>query len=220
VRVTRRRRPAGPRLTTLRRHPRVTAAVGALSVLGLLTLFATGARAEDQPTSLELLDKCGNGTDYCEFHVSGPARTYFTTAQLAGQTANCTDTSQNATITWEHTTTSSNSLGTSLSVSTGAGTAFSIAVKVSYQHDWTSSHTRSDATQITIPARSMGRVYTATEMEKVSGQYEMHFGDRYHGHYYWYLPMTVDSPKVGDPHDGVTAKSTPLTEQEATAYCG
>jgi hypothetical protein len=91
---------------------------------------------------------------------------------------------------------------------------------VSYQHDWTSSHTQSDATQITIPAHSMGRVYTATEMEEVSGQYEMHFGDRYHGHYYWYLPMTVDSPKDSDPHDGVTTKSQPLTGQETAAYCG
>jgi hypothetical protein len=219
MRMTRSHLPMCGGHRPFRGRRRLLAGFSGLLGIALVAAGAVVAEAEDAPTSLELLDKCGNGTDYCQFHVSGPARTYWKTADLVGQTANCTDSPQNATLTWEHTTTSTNSLGTALSVSAGAGSVFSIAVKVSYQHDWTTAHTQGDATQITIPAHQMGRVFDATQMEEVSGQYEMHFGDRYYGHYYWYLPMTVNSPVGDDPHDNVTTRSDPLTAEETATYC-
>lgn len=192
--------------------------LGALLLVGLTVPLATVAMADETPTSMELLEKCGNGTDVCEFHVSGAARTFFSPSEVASQTANCTDKDQTASLTWEKTFTSSNSLGVSLKVSWGPTKAFEVGFKIAYQHEWTSSTTDRDITQITIPPGHMGRVYLAREMEEVSGQYEMHFGDRFYGHYYWYLPMTVTSPKANG-QDAVVPKSEPLTDQERASFC-
>jgi hypothetical protein len=77
--------------------------------------------------------------------------------------------------------------------------------KVAYSHEWTESVTDRDTTRISIPAGYMGRIYHAREMERVSGQYELHFGKRFYDHYYWYVPMSVTSPKT-DGRDSVTTK--------------
>ncbi|MDQ1290048.1 MAG: hypothetical protein QG622_3614 [Actinomycetota bacterium] len=197
---------------------RLTTGVGAVLTVGLLVSVASIASAEEVPTSKELMEKCGKDTDFCEFHISGPARAYLQTAGLAAQTANCTGSTQDASLTWEKSTSSSNSFGWSLKVMAGAAKAFQLGFKVAYQHEWTDTLTDRDTTKMTIPGGHMGRVFHAREMEEVSGKYEMHFGSRYYGHYYWYLPMTVNSPKGGG-NDKVTTKSEPMTEQERAQFC-
>lgn len=207
---------ARPRM--FRTSRRALAGLGALLLAGLMVPLATVAMADEVPTSMELLEKCGNGTDLCEFHVSGATRTFFSPSEVASQTANCTDKDQTASLMWEKTFTSTNSLGVSLKVSWGPTKAFEVGFKVAYQHEWISSTTDRDTTQITIPAGHMGRIYLAREMEEVSGKYEMHFPDRFYDHYYWYLPMTVTSPKA-DGKDAVVPKSDPLTDQERASFC-
>ena len=207
-----------PPLRTLRTSRRAQLWVGAFLAAGVMASLTTVARADETPTSMELMDKCNNGTDLCEFHISGAARDYYGPSTVAGQTANCTDKDQSAGVVWEKTTTSTNSIGVSLKVSWGPTDAFETGFKIAYQHEWTSSTTDRDTTTMTIPSGQMGRVYVAREMEDVSGQYEMHFGSRFYGHYYWYLPMTVTSPKSGG-QDSVITKSEPMTDQDRSSYC-
>jgi hypothetical protein len=209
-------KPAG----LFRGNRRRAAGLGALLAAGAMISIAPGiARADDTPTSMELLQACGTSTDYCEFHVSGAARDYWGAGELAGQTANCTGADQASSITWEKSTFSTNSFGTSLKVIAGASKAYMVGFKIAYQHEWTDTVTDRDTTKMTIPAGYMGRVTTSHEMEEVSGQYEMHFGSRFYGHYYWYLPMTVDSPKDGSQAANTT-QSLPMTDEEKATYCG
>lgn len=204
---------------TFRPSRRAVTGLGTLIVAGAVVSVVTVARADQNPTSMELLEKCGDGTDLCEFHVSGAPRVFFGPSEMASQTANCTDKDQTASLTWEKTSTSTNSLGVSLKVSWGPTKAFETGFKIAYQHEWISSTTDRDTTLITIPPGHLGQVYVAREMEEVSGKYEMHFGDRFYGHYYWYLPMRVTSPKANG-EDAVIPKSTPMTDRERASFCG
>jgi hypothetical protein len=194
------------------------AGLGALLVVSLMFSLVPAAWAEDEPTSIQLMEKCDNGTDSCEFHVSGPADSFWQPTELAAQTANCTDATQDAEIAWQTSVTSSNSIGVSLKAIVGASKVYMAGFKIAYSHEWTESVTDRDTTRISIPAGYMGRVYHSREMETVSGQYELHFGKRFYDHYYWYVPMSVTSPKT-DGRDSVTAKSTEMTEQERATYC-
>jgi hypothetical protein len=192
----------------------VAVAVGA----GLIAGVTPSATAEETPGSIELLEKCDDGADSCVFHVDGAAEDFWQTADVVGQTANCTTESQDASITWTKSTFSSNSVGTSLKLIVGATKTFMNGFKIAYSHEWIETTTDSDTTKITIPGGHLGRVYHARQMERVHGQYELHFGNRFYGHYYWYVPMTMTSPKASGT-DHVTTLSTPLTDQERDAYC-
>ena len=199
---------------------RLTFPLVLMLVAGILGLSVgiTEAWADTTPTSIELLQKCDDGTDSCIFHVEGAAEDFWATADVVGQTANCTTDPQDASVTWTTSSFSSNSIGSSLKVIAGATKQFMIGFKIAYSHEWTDTTTDSDTTKITIPAGYMGRVYHARQMESVHGQYELHFGSRFDGHYYWYVPMTMTSPKTGST-DQVTTQSAPLTSQEQAAYC-
>jgi hypothetical protein len=199
-------------------NPRALALVGVIAV-GMAPAVVALAHAEDTPTSMELLEKCDDGTDSCTFHPIGSPRVFWNTTDMVGQTANCTNSNQEAAVSWTTTTTSSNSIGGSLKVIVGATKAFLDGFKIAYSHEWTETKSDADTTKISIPAGHMGRVYHAREMEAVNGQYEMHFRSRYHGHYYWYVPFTMTSPK-GDGNDNVTTESAPLTADEKAAFCG
>jgi hypothetical protein len=208
-----------PDLGAIRRRPTIIiAVVVTLVVAGLTAAQETAAFAETTPTSIQLLQKCDNGADYCVFHVAGAAEDFWETEEIVGQTANCTYGIQDASISWTKSAFSSNSIGTSLKFIAGASKAFLNGFKIAYSHEWTESTTNSDTTKISIPPRSMGRVYHSNEMEHVSGQFELHFKKRFHDHYYWYVPMTETSP-VTTGTGNVTTKSTPLTADERAAYC-
>jgi hypothetical protein len=188
-------------------------ALAAILVAGL----ATPAAADTGATSLELLQRC-DSADYCVFHVGGAAQVYWSTTEMVGQTANCTHTAQTASIAWTKSTFSTNSVGGSWKFIAGATKAFMAGFKVTYQHDWTDTKTDSDTTTLTIPAGYLGTVSHARQMERVTGTYELHFGKRFYGHYFWYVPFTMNSPK-GDGKDDVTTKSTRMTPQEHSAFC-
>jgi uncharacterized membrane protein len=62
-----------------------------------------------------------------------------------------------------------------------------------------------------------GWVERAPKMQKVTGQYEMHFGDPYYGHYIWYLDFTADGPMPGSTGD-IVQKTAAMTDQEKTEH--
>ena len=185
----------------------------------LIASVSTPATADTSPTSIELLQKCDKGADSCVFHVSGAPDVFWSATEVVGQTANCTDVAQSASIAWSKSTFSSNSVGVSFKFIAGATKALLAGYKIAYQHEWTETTTDSDSTAMNIPPGFIGRVRHARQMERVKGQYELHFGKRFYGHYYWYVPFTVTSPRAGGNNDNVSTKSTPMTAQERSAYC-
>lgn len=198
----------------------ITTAAAALLATGALVFTAPGASAEETPTARELLDKCDNGTDVCMFHPAGPPEEYTGGGHQVGEAAfNCTPDLQRSTVNWSDTTTESNSFGVSLSAEVGFSKVFKVSIETSYQHTWESSHTEGQATNVDVRPGEKGWVERAPKMQKVNGQYEMHFPDPFYGHYIWYLDFTADGPMPGSTGD-IVQKTAPMTDQEKTEHCG
>nr|WP_046470410.1 hypothetical protein [Allosalinactinospora lopnorensis] len=198
-------------------------AAATCTTTGFALLLAVGlappafADHEEMPTARQLLEKCDNGTDKCVFHPKGTPEYHQDASEVVGNPVyNCTDRKQTTIVEWSDTKTESNSIG--LSMTTTFGVIFKVAFKVSYGHSWSESHTESQSTFVDAPPGHVARVYRGAMMQKVNGTYELHFGDRYHGHYYWYVPFEATGP-AKEKSGTVTQSATPMTEEERAAHC-
>jgi opacity protein-like surface antigen len=198
----------------------LSAAAAALLCASGMTLAAPAAHADHdgKPTPRELLDKCNNGTDVCEFHPSGPPEYFTGQGHVVGLPAyNCTGTAQRTVVGWSDTTGESNSFGVSLGAEYGFAEVFKVSIEVSYGHTWETSHTEKQDTWVEVPAGHKGWVERAPRMKRVGGTYEMHFPDRYYGHYIWYQGFTATAP---DGAGTISQHTAPMTEQERAEHCG
>jgi hypothetical protein len=156
--------------------------------------------AEDGPTVQELLDKCDSGDlDVCEFHPSGEtiAQGEFT---FAGSAENCAADSQTREINWSSTEGETNSLGITLGVKAGLKDVYEVSIETTYGHEWTWSKTAQDKLTQTVSPGKAVNLYVAADRSTVTGTYEMHFGDPYYGHYYWYVnDVSVSAPTFNTP---------------------
>ncbi len=199
---------------------RVIALTGAAFLAAATTLTASSAYAADGPTGRELLDKCNNGTDSCVFHPYGPPETFRGDIHQVGDTVfNCTADLQRSTVKWSETTGESNSFGVSLSAEYGFSDVFKVSIETSYQHTWESSSTVGQDDSIDVKPGEKGWVERSTEMNRVKGQYEMHFPDRFYDHYIWYQEFEAVGP-VKDAPGLITKKTAVMSPEEKTQHCG
>jgi hypothetical protein len=199
---------------------RVIALTGAALLCAATTLTASSAYAADRPTGRELLDRCNNGTDSCVFHPHGAPETFRGDVHQVGDTVfNCTADLQRSTVKWSETTGESNSFGVSLSAEYGFSDVFKVSIETSYQHTWESSSTVGQDDSIDVKPGEKGWVERATEMNRVKGQYEMHFPDRYYDHYIWYQDFEAVGP-VKDAPGLITKKTAVMTPEEKSQHCG
>ncbi|MYQ76040.1 hypothetical protein GTW64_02920 [Streptomyces sp. SID4923] len=61
-------------------------------------------------------------------------------------------------------------------------------------------------TTVNVRPGEVGRVIREAQMQRVRGTYELHFPDRFYGHYYWYVPFEATGPL---PDASSTKTSTP-----------
>ncbi|GAA3726552.1 hypothetical protein [Salinactinospora qingdaonensis] len=204
--------------TRNRTGTRGSASAGAVAATALLAAILPAApAAAAEPTNRQLLEQCGNGTDTCVFHPDGPPQYYQNTSEVVGSPAyNCTDRSQLMSVTWSDTVSESNSVGISMSAT--FGTVFKTTFEASYGYEWSESHTESQTTYVDVPVGHVGRVYYGAMMQRVSGTYEMHFGDPYYGHYIWYVPFEATGP-AEDQGGAWTQSTSVMTAQERATYC-
>ncbi len=201
----------------MRKRWTLPAAMTAASLMVGFFPAPTYADHEDTPTSRQLLEKCDNGTDVCVFHpegrpeyVAGPKR------QVGKEVFNCTDREQRFEVGWSDTTSESNSIGVSLSADYGFAEVFTSTFEATYGHTWTNSHTESQTTYVFTGPGEVGWVERRPRMERVNGTYELHFPDRYYGHYYWYVPFEATGPAPGGD-EAIVQKTRPMTEAERNA---
>ncbi|MEI5675563.1 MULTISPECIES: hypothetical protein [unclassified Nocardioides] len=156
--------------------------------------------AEDSPTVQELLDKCDSGDlDVCEFHPSGETISQGE-FKFAGSAANCAADSQTREINWSSTEGETNSLGITLGVKAGLKDVYEVSIETTYGHEWTWSKTTQDKLTQTVSPGKAVNLYVAADRSTVTGTYEMHFGDPYYGHYYWYVnDVSVSAPTFNTP---------------------
>lgn len=198
---------------------RKTISTAAALVMGsaIALAVASPAQADDQPTIRELLEKCGEDTDVCEFHPSGTPEIVQNTSEAVGSPVfNCTDNDQTSSVSWSETVRESNSVN--LSMSATFGEIFKQSFSVSYGYEWGSSHTESQTTEVTAQPGEVAQVFYGPAMQVVEGTYEMHFEDAYKGHYVWYVPFEATGP-AEDQGNTVTQSTRDMTDEERDEFC-
>lgn len=211
----------------MKRIPRkFTVTALALTVAAGASVYtATLASAEDAPTTLELLEQCNNGTDVCEFHPSGDPELFTTDAHQVGKTIlNCGPGTAKQSVAWKEETGESNSVGVSIITSYKFFDVYKAELEISYGHKWGTSESTTQTTDVTVNAGEKGWLVRKTAMQRVSGTYELHFGSRYKGHYYWYVPFSITGAAPGasgGDNNVVSQMSAPMTDDEKRdAQCG
>lgn len=204
---------------------RFTRSAGALTAL---TLGATAlaapqsAFAADSPTTRQLLEQCGTrSVDFCQFH---PQKywTYTGPRHQVGSTAyNCASQTNQHRIDWSDTTTSTNSVGVSITATAGFWKVYEVSVTATYSHGWEVSHTDTESNTLNVPAGYKGWIERGTSKQQAEGWYELHFPKRYYGHYIWYVNnykssgFNKDNPRAGY----VNFKDARMTAAERGAHC-
>jgi hypothetical protein len=181
-----------------------------VTTLGLVTPLA---QADSEPTARELLEKCNNGSDSCVFHPSS-RKEFGGRRQQVGRTVyNCSTVNQLETISWSEYTGGSNSLGISITATAKFSEVYSVAVTATYNVSWEWGHTVTRSDGLTTPPWGVGKIFHAPSMQTVTGDYEIHFGKRFHGHYYWYVRnFSATTPMSND--GSVTFSTRGMTKDE------
>jgi hypothetical protein len=210
-------RRTGSDIAVARRH-RVTRA-GAVTMAALAAVAVTNtAWAEDTPTTAELLDQCGSA-DVCQFTPKEEWKTVANEQQVGSSYWNCTTGDQQASISWSETKGQSNNVSVSVEVGASFFKVLEAAVTTTYDHGWEFSHTWTENPIVTIPGDNVGWITRGAPMQNVRGDYELHFGDRYYGHYFWYVTNFVETGPDSDGTGQVAFHTRPMTDQEKTAHC-
>jgi hypothetical protein len=203
-----------------------TLAVGlfAASAAIAISVGATGAAWADDtpPTSMELLDECNKSTDLCVFHPNGGPELYVGDAHQVGDTLfNCGPGQATKEVTWIDATGETDSVSLSFIVATEGGGAdgwvgaFKTEFEITYGHKWGTTESTNRTTPVAVEAGDKGWLVRATPMQRISGTYELHFGSRFHGHYIWYVPFTVEgAAPEGGSVDVVAQHTAPMTDDE------
>lgn len=195
----------------------VASAIGAL----LLTVFpVSAAQAADTPTTEELLALCATA-DYCKFTPTSNEPFVSDQEVVSTPVANCDRRPVDAWINWSQTKTNSDSVGGSITGSADILEIYKVAIEVNYNHTWTTSQTSGSAVTVHIPQGNIGYVTKATAMSRVTGTWELHFANRFYGHYYWYTaPVTIEGPDTTQPNSGIVLPHNgPMTDSQRTLYC-
>lgn len=195
-----------------------------LATVGLASMISVGlvstAQAEDGPTTDELLQQC-DGADYCEFTPTSKEQFLTPAEQVSPMSPNCNNSIVDLAANWTQTKGTSDSLGGSVTATVGVFDLFEASLEVNYNHTWTNTDTKGGILTIHIAPGELGYVTRTTPMTRVTGTYELHFGDRYEGHYYWYTaPITVEGPDPARVADEIVQGHTrPMTPEERARFC-
>lgn len=196
--------------TTMRIKKALTLAIISIATLGSVTPVA---QADADPTVRELLDKCNKGTDLCVFHPESRTEFGGQRKQVGRTVFNCTKVEQRESIAWADATGGSNSVGITIEASMKFAEVYQASVAATYSHTWEWSHTVTRTDILTVPAFNVGQIFHAPEMQTVKGEYELHFGKKFHGHYFWYVKnFSATSPMDND--GSVTFYGRAMTRDE------
>lgn len=173
--------------------------------IGVAVPGTASANHEGTPSTRELLQLCNDGrADRCDFRPSGGINVYYGPRSLAGSGTNCTNFNQVRVIRYEASQYTSHSFGVELSAGSKIGKAFEWSISTSYSRKWAWTDSKADEVRQDIGPRSRVIVYVAKQRSQVRGTYEIHFGNRYKGHYYWYASGQVEGQTEGQPWDIAT----------------
>jgi hypothetical protein len=184
----------------------------ASAALAVGTLYApSAASAEEVPTTRDLLDACGTETDECIFHPESETTADAERTVVVADVRNCSTAEQNETRRWTNTHGETNSVGVEVKVEMKFAEVFSAGITTKYGHEWKWEKSTTEESRLTVAPGKVGQLTQVAQAHTVKGTYELHFPDRYYGHYYWYVPF--ESTTVLDPN-AVEYSDRDLTDEE------
>ncbi|WP_157968582.1 hypothetical protein [Streptomyces geranii] len=182
----------------------------------LLGATATSASADSGPTEEQLLSQCGVA-DYCKFTPTSLSQGLGPEHQVGSKIVNCGGTVQR-TWGWSETTSQTTNANISASLSSALWEPISVAASAAFGK--TFSNTRTDSETYTQTMEPFTQAWTtrATGLQTITGDWELHFGYRFFGHYYWYDKGYQS--KVENPDDGYIALHyNSMTDAEIRRHC-
>ncbi|MDX3662271.1 hypothetical protein PV646_33625 [Streptomyces sp. ID05-26A] len=183
----------------------------AMAITAVFTaLPAANATHDGQPTTQELMYRCVSA-DYCQFKPNGAMQIFSGPRQLAGSGTNCTSSLMTRVINYSATTGTKNTFGVEISGGVQLGKIFEASIKASYTREWSFSETKTDEVRQEIKPRKKVNIFASKQKSRVNGTWEIHFGKRYYGHYYWYVNGSVDGQTKDQAWD--------IRAEEVNAVC-
>ncbi|KUN95678.1 hypothetical protein [Streptomyces caeruleatus] len=206
-----RKRNSGKRVSA-----RTAGMVAALTV-GASLLTAPQALADSDPGPVNLLKAC-DWASLCKFHPQS-YWTYTGPRHKVGDVLfNCGSQTNSTAVTWEDTTSSSNSAGISTSLEYKFLDAFEAEIQTSYSHTWSRSHTDRQMTTVNVPRRGVGWIERGVGKQQATGWWEIQFKKRYYGHFDWYVYNYKESG-WRSTYGYINTKDRAMTSGEWNQHC-
>ncbi|MEU6381802.1 hypothetical protein [Streptomyces sp. NPDC046909] len=209
--------PVSPRPHRVRRGAVLLgAALTAASAL-VAGIPTTAGAADSLPTEEELLSQCGRA-DYCQFHAQSlTGGLVGEKHQVGGAAYNCGGTVHRK-LTWSETTSATTNASISSTVAAGLWQSISVSASATFGKTLEKSHTTKVTVDFNMEPYSKMTITRGTGYQIIEGDWELHFGKRFHGHYYWY--DNGYQTKVEDPDNGWEAYNYgPMTDAEVKSHC-
>ncbi|KKM47001.1 hypothetical protein VT73_00870 [Rathayibacter toxicus] len=112
-----------------------------------------------------------------------------------GGIQNCSNSLVTRVIRYDAVSATSNSWGNETSGTLGV--ILSRTISSAYGHEFSTSESKSDEIRMEAKPHTGAKIYIGKEKTRIRGHWEMHFGSRFYGHYYWYLHDTVEGQMKG-----------------------
>lgn len=168
---------------------------------GTASANTTPGWGDDMP---DVIWDCNNGNaDLCQYHEQSAETELGKRVQVSNVISNCAS-NRDLTLTRTDTHTTSTEYAfqqeTSVEVSSGFSNTFEAGMKASDTQTETwkvgSAHTATETHTTTIPAGQRGAWWFAPYIRHSQGYLEVHYGERKHGHYFWYYPGNGGLPGI------------------------
>ncbi|WFE47715.1 hypothetical protein [Verrucosispora sp. WMMD1129] len=177
----------------------------------------------DAPTRDELLTRCDQHPDDCEFQVESELVQTPGEYEYQDRLANCSNSDSSLELSWNRTVGGSISMGLSVSVTATAGVPGAAAIESSVTAEfgttwqWSGSRTKTVAT--TVRPNDWAQLVVSPLMQTVSGKYIVTFDQPVHGLTSWEIwDVEAERPH---PSEAVhyTVIGDTMTPAEIEAYC-
>lgn len=213
-------------------RPRRKLALGAgfLSTTLLASVVTLTAQASEvdpwyDPVALntscaEKVDGLGKA-DRCRFEPATIEKFTAAVTRVSGDTVNCTNLDASKDITWEQSSSETNSIEVSATVEAELSEIFSASITATYGHSWSYAHTESTTETAPVPAKSVAWIERGAPMQRATGRMVINYPKRRHGHFEWYTYPTITTadPQALD-FSTVILRSRPATTEELSRLCG
>jgi hypothetical protein len=197
-------------------------ALAAGTVLAGVCTFTAFADHEGARSVEQILKDCNTATDFCEFRIKDSKDGVAGEPQAVTESlSNCTQSDVTKSHKVAHTVGTTTNTGLEVGVQAGYETVFQASVKATLNFEWSQSSTVEDQITMTVKAGNVGAMVFRPALRQVVGDYEVHYGSRQQGHFFWFANNVTWTGPSETKKGNYSVVERPMTEAElATCQAG